>query len=73
MATKYGQFLIFGGQAPRKEHTIIDNDDYELTMSKTWIESTKQWHIQFVSPRPLGSRWEMFLTNEEIKQLREFI
>lgn len=75
MATRYGAFLIYGGYAPidHRELTLIDTPDYELTMSKTWIPKTNQWHIQFISPRPLGSRWELFLTNEEIAKLKEIL
>ena len=54
---------------------IINNPDYRLQVKKTWIESTNQWHIQFIHHDgvqfPHGS--EVFLTHEELKQLKEIL
>lgn len=76
MATKHGQFLIFGGHAPKEDFTIIDNQDYKLTVKKSWVEPTEQWHLQFTSKQtdyPCGHTWECFLTKDQLKQLKDIL
>lgn len=73
MATKHGQFLIFGGHAPNGEHAIIDNKDYKLKVIKTWVPSTEVWHIEFRSCSIYETRFEMFLTTEELLDLKRIL
>lgn len=70
---RQGQFMVYSQGKPREELTIINNEDYKLKVRKVWIESSQQWHIEFYSQSVLDTRYEMFLTQEELKQLREFL
>ena len=71
--TKHGAFFVYGGQAPKEDFTIINNEDYKLKVRKSWVEASKCWHIEFYSQSVLDTRYEMFLTQEELKQLKEFL
>ena len=76
MATKHGAFLIFGGYAPKETIDIINNQDYTLSVKKTWIEPTEQWHLEFtskLSDYPCGHSFEMFLTHAEIAKLKDIL
>lgn len=56
------------------EHEIINNQDYALTIKKTWVEPTQQWHLQFTSKLrdyPCGQTWECFLTNSELQKFKD--
>lgn len=73
---KHGNIFVYGGHAPHGEHAIIDNKDYKLTVNKTWVEPTEQWHIQFTSKQtdhPVGHTWECFLTNKELQELKRIL
>lgn len=52
------------------EQTIINNEDYKLKIRKTWVETSKIWHIEFLSLSVLESRYEMFLSESELQQLK---
>jgi len=52
---------------------IINTEDYKLRVSKTWIQATNQWHLEFLSQSVLDSKFEMFLTHEEIKKLKDIL
>jgi len=70
---KHGAFFVYGGQAPKEDFVIINNEDYKLKVRKVWVEASKCWHIEFYSQSVLDTRYEMFLTHEELKQLKEFL
>jgi hypothetical protein len=53
------------------EQTIINNDDYKLKIRKTWVEPTAIWHIEFLSQSVIDTRFEMFLTDYELQQLKD--
>ncbi len=52
---------------------IINTEDYKLRVSKTWIQATNQWHLEFLSQSVLDSKFEMFLTHEEIKKIKDIL
>ena len=72
---RYGQFMVYGGQAPATEHTLIVNKEgYQLSVRKTKIKN--QWHLQFVRTMPEYDQplvTEFFLTDTEMNLLRESI
>lgn len=70
---RQGQFMVYSQGAPKEELTIINNEDYKLKVRKVWVEASKCWHIEFYSQSVLDTRYEMFLTHEELKQLKEFL
>lgn len=73
---KHGAFFVYGGQAPKEEWDIINNQDYRLSVKKAWIEPTQQWHLVFTSKQtdyPCGHSWECFLTHAEIKKLKDIL
>lgn len=71
--TRHGQIMHYGGHAPLGEHTIINNEDYKLKFTKTHIEATNVWHLQFHSQSVLDSTWECFLTDKELQELRRVL
>jgi hypothetical protein len=52
---------------------IINTEDYKLRISKTWIETSKQWHLEFLTQSVLDNRFELFLTEEELKKIKEIL
>jgi hypothetical protein len=70
MATKHGQFLIHGGKA---DPYVINNEDYKVKVTKTWVPSTNVWHIQFVSDNIYEYTFELFLTEEELEHLKRIL
>ena len=70
MATKHGQFLIFGGKA---DPLVIDNKDYKVKVTKTWVPATDVWHIQFQSQSVYDYNFELFLTDSELEHLRRIL
>ena len=70
---KHGAFFVYGGYAPKEELDIIQTEDYKVRVKKTWVEATKVWHIQFFTLSVLEHRFELFLTHEELKSLKDFI
>jgi hypothetical protein len=70
MATKHGQFLIHGGKA---DPYVINNEDYKVKVTKTWVPSTNVWHIQFVSDNIYEYTFELFLTKEELEHLKRIL
>lgn len=71
--TRHGQIMHYGGLAPEGEHTIINNEDYKLKVTKTKIEATNVWHLKFHSQSVYDSSWECFLTDEELRELRRVL
>jgi hypothetical protein len=70
---RQGQFMVYSQGKTKESCDIINNEDYKLRVRKVWVESSQQWHIEFHSQSVLDTRYEMFLTHEELKQLREFL
>ncbi len=52
---------------------IISTEDYKLRVRKTWIEATNQWHLEFLTQSVLDSRFELFLTDEEIAKIKDIL
>lgn len=70
---RQGQFMVYSQGKAKEEKDIINQEDYKLRVRKVWVESSKTWHIEFYSQSVLDTRYEMFLTTEELRQLREFL
>ena len=70
MATKHGQFMVYGGKA---DPYIVNNDDYKVKVTKTWVPATDVWHIEFESESIYNYRFELFLTDEELEHLRRIL
>ena len=68
---RHGQFMVYGGYAPKEEHDVINNEDYRLRVKKTWVKATKVWHIQIISQSIFENRFECFLTHEELKLFKD--
>lgn len=74
MATRQGQFMVYGGFASPDTTltTIMENDAYGLWVRRTWVRG--QWHIEIIRKlEGVGelNKVELFLTNEEVKLLKE--
>jgi hypothetical protein len=52
---------------------IVNTEDYKLRVRKTWIETSAQWHLEFLSQSVLDTRWECFLTELELKTLKDIL
>jgi hypothetical protein len=50
---------------------IINTEDYNLRLKKTWVAATEVWHIQIQSQSIFDNRFEMFLTDEQLKLLKD--
>ena len=68
--TRHGQIHVYGGQAPKEEFDIINNEDYKLKINKTWVEATSVWHIKITSQSVFDRSFEMFLTHEELAKFK---
>jgi len=68
--TRHGQFMVYGGKA---DPYIVNNDDYKVKVTKTWVPATDVWHIQFESESIYNYRFELFLTDEELEHLRRVL
>ena len=71
MATRQGQFMVYSQGAPKTDIDVINNDDYKLKLSKNWVEATSVWHIKLQSRSIFDYSFEMFLTQEELKKLKD--
>jgi len=68
--TKHGQFFIYGGQA---DPYVINNKDYKVKVTKTWVPATDVWHVKFVSDSVGEYTFELFLTNDELNHLKRIL
>jgi hypothetical protein len=50
---------------------ITETPHYTLAVKKTWVESTKQWHIQFSKTSEWLTMFEIFLDDAELTKLKE--
>ena len=71
MATRQGQFMVYSQGAPKTDIDVINNEDYKLKLSKNWVEATNVWHIKLQSRSIFDYSFEMFLTHEELKKLKD--
>ena len=55
------------------EQTIVNTEDYKFRVKKTWIPVSDTWHIQFFTESIYAHRFEIFLTTEELGQLKEIL
>jgi hypothetical protein len=70
---RHGQIHVYGGQASKTQWDIIDKEDYKLRVKKDWVEATNVWHVQIISQSIFDRRFEMFLTHEELKMLKDIL
>lgn len=70
---KHGAFFVYGGKAPKEQFEVINNEDYKLRVTKTWVEATSVWHVKFTSSSIYEHSFEMFLTHEELKRLKDVL
>ena len=69
--TKHGAFFVYGGQKPKEQFDIIDQQDYKLRVTKTWVEATAVWHIKIQSQSVFDYSFECFLTHEQLAKLKD--
>jgi hypothetical protein len=62
--------MVYGGKA---DPYIINNKDYKVKVTKTWVPATDVWHIQFISENVYEYTFELFLTDEELEHLRRVL
>lgn len=67
---KHGQIFVYGGKA---DSMVVDNEDYKVRVTKTWVPATDVWHIQFESESIYNYRFELFLTDSELEHLRRVL
>jgi len=70
---RQGQFMVFSKGKPKEQFDIIDQEDYKLRVTKTWVEATSVWHIKFTSLSVFERSFEMFLTHEELRALKDVL
>jgi len=73
MATRQGQFMVYSQGKTKTQWDIIDKEDYKLRVKKDWIDATNVWHVQIISQSIFDRRFEMFLTHEELKALKDIL
>ena len=73
---RYGQIQVYGGQQPvrpwpnTQTNSIVEKEDYQLTVKKTWIGN--QWQI--IVKRTIGAEeynLELYLSGDELEKLKE--
>jgi len=70
---RQGQFMVYSQGKTKESWDIINNEDYKLRVTKTWVEATNEWHVKFTSQSVYDHSFEMFLTHEEIKKLKDIL
>lgn len=50
---------------------VINNEDYKLKVTKTWLSISNVWHIQFLSQSVYDHTFELYLTEEELQRLKD--
>ena len=73
MATRQGQFMIYSTGKPKEQFDIIDQEDYKLRVTKTWVAATEVWHIKIQSKSIFDYSFECFLTHEQLKKLKDVL
>ena len=67
---KHGAIFVYGGKA---DPLIINNEDYQVKVTKTWVPATDVWHIEFESQSVYDYTFELFLTDSELEHLRRIL
>jgi hypothetical protein len=70
---RQGQFMVYSQGKTREEFDVINTEDYKLKVKKTWVEATSVWHIQILSQSIFDNRFEMFLTHEQLRALKDVL
>jgi len=70
---RQGQFQVYSQGKTKEEWDIISNEDYKLRVTKTWVEATSVWHVKITSQSVFDRSFEMFLTHEELKRLKDIL
>lgn len=52
---------------------VINNEDYKLKVTKTWLSISNVWHIEFLSQSVYDHTFELYLTEEELQRLRDVL
>lgn len=55
------------------EQNLINKKEYKLKVRKHWVKATEQWHIEFINQTDNETRFEIFLTDPELEQLRRVL
>jgi hypothetical protein len=66
-----GQFMVYSQGKTKEEFDVINTEDYQLKLTKTWVDATSVWHIKLQSRSIFDYSFEMFLTHEELKRLKD--
>jgi len=53
------------------EQNVINNEEYKLTVRKSWVKATEQWHVEFISQSEMTTRFEMFVTDFELQKFKD--
>ena len=70
---RQGQFMVYSQGKTKEQFDVINTEDYKLKVKKTWVEATSVWHIQILSQSIFDNRFEMFLTHEQLKALKDVL
>lgn len=73
MATRQGQFMVYSTGKPKEQFDIIDQEDYKLRVTKTWVPATAVWHIKIQSRSIFDYSFECFLTHEQLAKLKDVL
>lgn len=71
MPHRQGQFMVYSQGKTKTQWDVIDNEDYKLRLTKTWVDATNVWHVKLQSKSVFDYSFEMFLTHEELKRLKD--
>ena len=67
---KHGNIFVYGGKA---DPYVVNNEDYKVKVTKTWVKATDEWHIKFESESIHYHKFELFLTDDELEHLRRVL
>jgi len=70
---RQGQIQVYSQGKTKESWDIISNEDYKLKVRKTWLEATSVWHVKITSQSVFDRSFEMFLTHEELKRLKDIL
>jgi len=70
---RQGQIQVYSQGKTKEEWDIINTKDYKLKVKKTWVAATNEWHLEFLSQSVLDTRFEMFLSHEEIAKIKDIL
>jgi hypothetical protein len=70
---RHGQIQNYGGPASHGEYDIISKEDYKLKVIKSFVPAGDVYKIEFRSQSIYEHRFEMFLTKEELLELKRVL